>query len=133
MKTSKYYNNTHFARANPTCTMQDMSQELLDRLDVSTDFIRENFDKNYLHDISSAGRTVEHERSRGRTGTSSHVIRPHGSDAVDIRNRGDSRLRYWIMAGLLHAGFDRIGINFAQNFYHVDCSKTHEKEVLFTY
>jgi len=133
MRTSRYYNDSHF----PNGSMQAMSQALLNMLDDSTDYMRQHYRANYLHDISSAGRTHANEIAKGRNGNSAHVITDEGSDAVDIRNRGESRLRYWLLRSLFHAGCRRVGINFPLNFYHADVStRPHHQahqDVLFTY
>ena len=126
MITSKHYTEADFNRCTPSCSLQDMNQSTMDMLDKATDI------SGVKYRFTSAARTLEHEKSRGRAGTSSHVSRGNGAMAVDIATP-DSRTRFLVMKGLVGAGFTRIGINLASNFYHVDNSPNHDKRVIFTY
>jgi uncharacterized protein YcbK (DUF882 family) len=76
--------------------------------------------------INSAYRTVEHEKAQGRAGTSAHTLRC----AVDIRCH-DNKYRMKIIKALLEVGVKRIGI--AAGFIHVDNSKTHAQDIIWTY
>lgn len=76
--------------------------------------------------ITSAYRSPEWDRGKGRSGTGAHPERV----AVDIRCN-TSRNRFLIVQALMHVGFNRIGI--ADSFIHVDGSETHDNMVIWTY
>ena len=118
--TPRYFSEWDFENATPPCRMSDMDPELLERLDVA------RFHAGIPIQINSAFRTVEHEKSRGRAGTSSHVT----GKAVDIRAIG-SRERFLILSALIKAGFHRIGI--AKNNIHADCDEDKDPQVIWTY
>lgn len=103
----KYFSNDEFLRCTPPCTMEDLSEELLDRLDVVRSLC------GFPLIVNSAYRSFDYEQEMGRTGSSSHCKHL----AVDIAvQSGEKRLK--IVQNALRAGFQRIGI--AQNFVHLD-------------
>ena len=63
--------------------------------------------------LNSAYRSVEHEKSHGRSGLSAHTR----GRAFDIRCH-DSLLRWKIVVAALAVGFNRIGIG--KTYVHVD-------------
>jgi len=126
MIASKHYTEADFQRCNPSCSMQDMNQGTINRLDKATDIA------GFKFRLTSAARTIEHEKSKGRAGTSSHISNNFGSRAIDIATP-DSRTRFKVMQGLIGAGFNRIGVNLVSNFFHADDSVNHDQDVLFTY
>ena len=117
---SRFFNDNTWAQANPACTWDDMHPEFLTKLERAREIAGVPFV------INSAFRTVEHEQSRGRSGSSSHTT----GRAVDIQAI-DNRHRFHIIRGLYAAGFDRIGHH--PTFIHVDDSPAHDKEVFFGY
>ena len=116
----QYFSNNDFRNAIPSCSIDDMEENFMHRLDVA----------RYLSGvpfiINSAYRTVEHEKSKGRSGNSSHVK----GIAVDLK-ASNSRARYKIIEGLLSAGFTRIGVG--SNFIHVDSDHEKDQNVIWTY
>jgi len=117
---SRFFNDNTWHNATPACTWDDMHPDFLARLERAREIAGVPFV------INSAFRTVEHERSRGRSGSSSHTT----GRAVDIQAT-DSRRRYHIIRGLYAAGFTRIGHH--PTFIHVDDSPAHDQEVFFGY
>ena len=120
--TANFFKEAEFQRCVPSCSLQDMNQETMRKLDRAREIAGIPFV------LTSAFRTVAHEKSKGREGTSAHTT----GRAVDIR-AASSRNRFLVVKGLMEAGFTRIGINVVQNFVHVDDSPNHEQNVLFPY
>lgn len=103
----KYFSNDEFLRCTPPCTIEDLSDELLDRLDVVRSLC------GFPLIVNSAYRSFDYEQERGRTGSSSHCK----GIAVDIAvQSGEKRLK--IVQNALRAGFQRIGIS--KTFVHLD-------------
>lgn len=76
--------------------------------------------------ISSAYRSKEYEKSRGRSGTSSHCK----GLAVDIVCCSNAE-RFQLVESALAAGFTRIGI--AKNFIHLDLDTDKNQKRIWTY
>jgi len=111
--TYHYFTERDFDRATPRCKMSDMDPTFLRKLDSAREIAGVPFI------INSAYRSKEHEKAKGRDGTSSHCK----GIAVDLRAT-NSRALYCILHGLMKAGFTRIGIyNWG---VHVDLD--HEKD-----
>lgn len=104
----KYFCEAEFVKADPSCTMADMQESLLRLLDKTRSLA------GIPMKINSAYRSKEHERSRGRNGSSSHCK----GLAVDI-SCADSVKRMKIVKAALQCGFPRIGIY--PTFVHLDC------------
>lgn len=102
-----YFVPEEFANCCPPCKMSQLSDQLLKMLDLA----RHIYGKPIV--ITSAYRSRQYELSKGRTGTSSHVL----GLAVDIRC-SNSVDRLDLVSALLSVGFRRIGIS--RNFVHVD-------------
>lgn len=96
-----------FARANPPCSLDQMDDKFMDRLQVARDLAGVPFV------INSAFRSVSWEKSKKRSGKSMHCQ----GRAVDIKCV-DSCNRYRILSALIYAGFKGIGID--NTFIHVD-------------
>lgn len=103
----KHFKPYEFECCVPKCKIDDMRPEFLRALDNAREFAGVPFV------LSSCFRSEEYEKSKGRTGTSSHCK----GCAADIRC-SDSRKRFIIVNSLIAAGFQRIGIN--KTFIHVD-------------
>ena len=116
----RYFSEIDFKQANPSCSMEDMDRDFLNKLDQARHI------SGVAYVINSAFRSVSHEKSRGRNGSSTHTL----GKAVDIRVRS-SRERYHIIRGLLEVGFRRIGV--ANTFIHVDDDPVKDKDVIWTY
>lgn len=120
MITARHFTEGEFQKCSPSCSLQDMEQETIDKLDAARDKAGIPFVLN------SAYRSVEHEKKQGRAGTSSHTL----GRAVDIRcNTSTNRMK--IVRACLEAGFTRIGIG--KNYVHVDDSPTHSQDVMWHY
>lgn len=106
-KKYKYFTDDDFKNAFPACSIDDMNENLLFGLDIA----RQKAGIPFI--INSAYRSVEWEKSRGRTGLSSHTK----GKAVDIKC-SCSYDRLIIVRALIEAGFERIGVY--DTFIHVD-------------
>ncbi len=118
----KYFQESDFIKANPPCKMSDMDAKFLQKLDSC----RELADVPFK--VTSAFRTLAHEKSKGRSGTSAHTL----GVAVDIACT-DSVTRYKIIKAALEVGINRIGV--AKTFIHLDTATalTHRQYVIFKY
>lgn len=103
----RYFTEEEFRQARPACTLSDMHESFIDRLDEARHIAGVPFK------INSAYRTFGYEIEHGRTGTSSHCK----GLAVDLKCV-DTYSRLQIISALLKVGFKRIGIG--QSFIHVD-------------
>ncbi len=94
----RYFSDTDFANATPSCSIDQMDTMLLQMLDVA----REKAGVPFI--VNSAYRTVQHELENDRDGTSSHTK----GVAVDIQAHGEDRMK--ILVALIEVGFRRIGV-----------------------
>lgn len=106
--------------AVPKCSVSDMDEDFLDKLLLAQKCAGLKFR------INSAFRSVQYEKSKGRSGKSSHCL----GKAVDI-SCSDSKRRYIILTALLLTGFNRIGIG--KTFIHVDDDLSKSHPVIFHY
>lgn len=120
MITSKYFKESEFNRCVPSCTLQDMNQVAMDKLDEARELAGIPFV------INCAYRSKQWDLNKGRNGLSAHT----SGYAVDIRCNTDKN-RFKIIEALIKAGFKRIGI--AKTFIHADCSPSHSQEVSWLY
>ena len=120
MKTSKYFKDEEFRRCQPPCSINDMEQDFLDRLDA----LRER--TGVPLQLTSAYRPVEWERTRGRTGSGDHPNRR----GVDFA-AADPSAKFRIVKSALELGFTRIGI--ANGFVHIGDTATLSQNVLWLY
>lgn len=116
----KHFSQRDFIRCTPSCNITDMNLETLEKLDHA----REMAGIPFI--LSSAYRTVKHEKTQGRPGTSSHTI----GRAVDIICETTSQ-RYKMLFALLQAGFTRIGI--AETFIHADDDPSKPLHITWLY
>lgn len=105
---------------NPPCSVSDLNSKLVDRLILAQKMCGEQFI------ITSGYRSQPYERSKGRKGTSSHCK----GLAVDL-SAINSHLRFKIVAGLLYAGFPRLGVG--KTFIHADIDETKPHPIIFHY
>ena len=117
---SKYFKEKEFAACSPSCSLQDMKQHTMDKLDAARELAGIPFVLN------SAYRSPAHEKAHGRTGTGAHA---HGC-AVDIRCN-TSASRFKILRACLAVGFNRIGIG--KNYVHVDDDTENPQNVIWHY
>lgn len=116
----KYFSNSDFQSATPTCQMEDMDEQFMHRLDTARGLAGIPFV------VNSAYRTESYEKSQGRDGSSSHTK----GLAVDIKAE-TSRTRYLIIKALLDAGFNRLGVG--ETFIHVDFDQDKDRNVIWNY
>lgn len=116
----KYFKDKEFKEATPPCSLSQMNEEFMKRLDECRDFAGVPFI------INSAYRSVEYEKSKKRPGTSQHCK----GLAADIACNTNS-IRYRILGALLICGFRRIGIG--SNFIHVDMGYPNTQPIIWTY
>ena len=120
MKKAKYFKDSEFRACVPSCSIDDMEQSTLDRLDIARELAGIPFVLN------SAYRSVEWEISKGRSGEGAHTE----GRAVDIRcNSNANRLK--IVSALIQAGFNRIGIG--KTYIHADDSPNRTQNVMWHY
>lgn len=117
---AKYFSESEFRRCTPPCSLQDMSQALMLRLDNARQMAGIPFVLN------SCYRSVAYEKSKGRTGTSSHCK----GLAVDIRCNSDAN-RWKIVKALIDNGFTRIGIG--KTYIHADIDTQKTQGVIWHY
>lgn len=117
---SKYFEEIEFNRCTPSCSLQDMKQSTMSKLDTAREIA------NIPFVLNSAYRSSQWDRNRGRTGTGAHTR----GQAVDIRcNTNENRFK--IIDALLKAGFTRIGV--AKSFIHADDSTVHKQDIIWMY
>lgn len=121
MEGNKYhfFSQTDFDKANPPCSMDTMDRDFMLRIEAARIIAGIPFI------VTSAFRTVDHELSRGRNGTSSHTK----GLALDIRAMND-RERFIIVDALRRVGFNRTWIYRDRNFIHVDMDKSKDQNLL---
>lgn len=117
---ARYFSEAEFRRCTPPCSLQDMSQALMTRLDNA------RYTAGIPFVISSAFRSIAYEKSKGRTGTSSHTK----GLAVDIRCNSDAN-RWKIVKALIDNGFSRIGIG--KTYIHADIDEGKTQGVIWHY
>ena len=120
MITSKYFNEKEFVNCTPSCSLQNMQQSLMDKLDEARELAGIPFV------INCAYRSVKWDKSKGRSGNSAHIT----GHAVDIRCNTDKN-RFKIIEALIKVGFKRIGV--AKTFIHADNSPTLSQQVTWMY
>ena len=120
MITAKYFKESEFDRCTPTCSLQDMNQTTMDKLDAAREMA------GIPIVLNSAYRSVDYEKSKNRMGTSAHTL----GRAVDIRCNSDEN-RFKLIVALYRAGFTRIGVS--KTYIHADDSPRHKQNVLWHY
>lgn len=102
-----YFSEKELASLTPSCSLKDMDERFMKRLDFARSIAGIPFVLNCAY------RSKEWDISKGRSGTSFHTR----GLAVDIRCN-DSTNRAKIIYALLNAGFKSIGLY--PTFIHVD-------------
>lgn len=120
MKYSKYFSNAEFQHCIPACSINDMDDNLLTFIDN----LRESIKKPLI--LTSAYRSPEYDKSKGRSGKSAHTE----GKAVDIQCN-DSQLRWKIISNALALGCTRIGVG--NTFVHLDISTKLPQNVIWHY
>lgn len=118
--TAKYFSEAEFRRCTPPCSLQDMRQDVMMRLDNA------RYQAGIPFVLNSAYRSVEYEKSKGRSGNSAHTR----GYAVDIRcNTMGNRMK--VVRALLDNGFNRIGI--AGTYVHADFDPKLSQNLIWLY
>lgn len=104
----------------PSCEVKDLSNSLVERLIMAQNMA------GFQFTITSAFRSQDYERSKGRKGTSSHCR----GLAVDV-SAVDSHTRYQVVIAAAMAGISRIGIG--EKFVHFDIDETKAHPIIFHY
>lgn len=117
---SMHFTESEFNRCAPSCSLQDMKQSTMNRLDTMRQLA------GIPIVINSAYRPTAWDKSKGRSGTGAHTL----GQAVDIRCHSESN-RFKIINAAIKAGFTRIGV--AKTYIHVDDSIRHSQEVVWLY
>ena len=120
MTKSKYFSEQEFALCTPSCSLQNMQQSTMSKFDTAREIA------SIPLVITSAYRSPEWDRAKGRSGTGAHTL----GRAMDIRCNSD-RNRFLVIHALLKAGFTRIGI--AKTFIHADDSPSHTQQISWMY
>ena len=109
MASYRYFKPEEFVACNPPCSIDDMNEDFMRRLDDARSLC------SYQFKLNSAFRSIDWERAQGRhfDGNGSHSK----GVAVDISCL-TSRARLQMLLSLLAVGFRRIGIY--PTFLHVD-------------
>lgn len=119
-KTSKHFKAVEFERCTPSCSIDEMDQEFLDKLDA----LRERCGMPLI--INCAYRSRAWDKAKGRSGNSAHTE----GKAVDIRcNSSATRMR--IVKAALELGFNRVGIE--GSFVHIDTSEVLPQGQMWVY
>ena len=120
MKTAKFFKEAEFKKCTPSCSMEQMDQRTLNKLD----FAREMAGIPFV--LNSAYRSPEWDKKKGRSGDGAHTK----GRAVDIRcNTNENRMR--IVLACLSAGFRRIGV--AKTYIHVDDDPSKKQNIIWLY
>lgn len=120
MITAKYFRESEFKACSPSCSLQDMKQHTIEKLDAAREMAGIPFVLN------SAFRSSAYDKSKGRSGTGAHT----SGCAVDIRCNTDAH-RMKIVLACLAVGFRRIGIG--KTYIHVDDDPTKPQNVMWDY
>jgi len=120
MITSRHFTEKEFNNCSPSCSLQDMDQRTMDMADEVREIA------GIPLTPTSAYRSPEHDRSKGRSGTGAHTE----GKAIDFKCSNSSD-RFKIVEACFAAGFTRIGIS--GTFIHADNSNTHVQNVIWTY
>lgn len=104
----------------PSCGLNALNPALIDAIIMAQKMA------GFQFTITSAFRSQEWERNKGRKGTSSHCR----GLAVDV-STVDSHTRFKVVAAAIYAGIPRIGIG--KRFVHLDIDETKAHPIIFHY
>lgn len=117
---ARYFSEAEFRRCTPPCSLQDMRQDVMTRLDNA----RHQAGIPFV--LNSAYRSRAYELSKGRSGNSAHTR----GYAVDIRCQTMAN-RKKVVQALLDNGFNRIGI--AATYVHADFDPSLTQDLIWLY
>lgn len=117
---AKYFSESEFRKCTPPCSLQDMNQAFMRKLDNA------RYQAGIPFVLNSAYRSPAYEKSKGRSGKGDH---PQGR-GVDIRcNTSQNRMK--ILRALLDNGFNRIGIG--KTYIHAGDGENLPPDVVWHY
>ncbi len=120
--TSKHFTESEFNKCNPSCSLQDMEQDFMDKMDALRDLC------GVPLVINCAYRSVEWDKAKGRSGDGDHPNRR----GIDIRcSFNNSATRWKIITNAHKVGLNRIGI--AKSFIHVGDTPHKAQDVVWMY
>lgn len=117
---SKYFAPSEFAKATPSCKIEQMDPEFLELMDR----VRDSAGIPLV--INSAYRSKAWELLRGRSGNSAHTK----GKALDVRCNTSGN-RYLIVRAALQCGIRRIGV--ARTYVHLDNDTSLPQGVIWDY
>lgn len=117
MRSYKYFTELEFHKLTPSCSLDNMSDAFMKRLDRA----REIYGKPIV--LNCAYRSVSWDKLHGRSGNGYHTL----GRAVDIRCVSSSD-RFELVNALLQAGFT--GLGMYPTFIHCD-DRSSIKPVIF--
>lgn len=117
--TSRHFKESEFQRCSPPCSLQDMDQAFMDKLDAT----RDDYGKPMV--LTSAYRSPEHEKMRKRSGSGDHPQRK----GVDVKS-GNGRKNHLLHKAAEKNGITRIGVH--KKFMHLG-DGIGAKKVLWAY
>ena len=120
MIVNNYFTQWDFDNCTPRCKQSDMHADTLSKLNKARHMAGIPFI------LTSAYRTVEHEKNMGRPGTSAHT----NGRAVDIRAT-TGRTKFIVVDALIKTGFTRIGVH--TSFIHADDDPTKDQKLIWLY
>lgn len=120
MTTARFFKEGEFNKCVPSCSLQDMKQSTMSKLDTARSIAGVPFILNCAY------RSQKWDIEKGRSGLGAHTT----GNAVDIRCSSD-RDRMLIVNSCIQAGFSRIGI--AKTFVHADDSPSLNQDVIWLY
>lgn len=120
MITAKYFKESEFKACVPSCSLQDMNQATMNKLDAARELAGIPFVLN------SAYRSPAWEKKHGRSGTGAHPNRC----GVDIRCNTSAN-RFKVVTSCLAVGFKRIGIG--KTYVHVDNDESKTQNLIWDY
>lgn len=103
---SKYFKETEFERCFPVCSLSDMEQVFIDKLDAAREIAGVPFVLNCAY------RSPSWDKSRGRSGSGYHTK----GRAVDVRCV-DPELRYKIVSACIRMS---LSVGVYRTFLHID-------------
>lgn len=116
----KYFNQSDFDICNPKCTIDQMYEKMMRKLDSARELAGIPFV------LTSAFRSVAHDKAKGRSGNSSHTR----GLAVDVAAITGHQ-KFKIVEAALRVGFTRIGIH--AKFIHLDIDDSLPNPTIWLY
>lgn len=120
MITSKYFKEAEFKKCCPSCSLQDMDQAFMNKLDKT----RELAGIPFL--LSSAYRSPAWDKYKGRSGNGDHT---QGCGVDVVCNSSVTRMK--ILKAAIELGWTRIGVS--STFIHIGSGHNLPENVIWLY